>query len=201
MLTPRNPKPPTTTNQLYFKTMENWKTGIMETIKSNGSLFRFFSPPHLSTLPPFHSSARPTRAGFTLVEILVVIAIISLLAGVVLLNIAPQLGMGKQAAAQAQIQVLSSALTTYHLAHGFYPIPQQGLEALVRKPVREPIPENYPDGGYLNSRTIPLDPWKRPYIYLSPGLQNEPFEILSYGADGEPGGTGANADISSAHAD
>lgn len=152
-------------------------------------------PSDLRPLPP------PPRAGFTLVEILVVIAIMALLAGVVLLNIAPQLGMGKQAAAKAQIQVLASALTTYHMAHGAYPSPQQGLEALVQKPTREPIPANYPDGGYLNSRTLPLDPWKRPYIYLCPGRQNEPFEILSYGADGEPSGSGANADISSAHAD
>lgn len=139
-----------------------------------------------------------TAQGFTLVEVLVVIAIISLLAGVVLLNIAPQIGMGSQAAAKAQIQVLSSAVVTYRMAHGRYPTQPQGLEALVRKPEIEPIPENYPDGGYLNSRTLPLDPWKRPYIYLCPGRQREPFEIISYGADGEPGGTGANADISSA---
>ena len=142
--------------------------------------------------------ARAPRAGFTLVEILVVIAIISLLAGVVLLNIAPQMGMGSQAAGKAQIQVLSSAVTTYRMAHGRYPTQQQGLEALVQKPSQEPIPENYPDGGYLSGRVVPPDPWKRPYVYLCPGRQNEPFEILSYGADGEPGGSGANADLSSA---
>jgi general secretion pathway protein G len=130
----------------------------------------------------------------------VVIAIISLLAGVVLLNIAPQMGMGSQAAAKAQIQVLASGVNTYRLAHGRYPTQAQGLEALVRKPATDPVPQNYPDGGYLNSRTLPLDPWKRPYLYLIPGRQKEPFEILSYGADGEPGGDGANADISSADA-
>ena len=146
------------------------------------------------------SASRASRAGFTLVEILVVIAIISLLAGVVLLNTAPQLGMGKQAAAQAQIQVLSSAVTTYLMQQGRPPSQQQGLEALVRKPDQEPVPPNYPDGGYLNGRTVPLDPWKRPYIYLIPGRQNENFEILSYGADGEPGGSGANADLSSTDA-
>jgi len=134
------------------------------------------------------------------VEILVVIAIISLLAGVVLLNIAPQIGMGSQAAAKAQIQVLSSAATTYRMAHGRYPTQAQGLEALVRKPSQEPVPDNYPDGGYLNGRTVPLDPWKRSYLYLCPGRQNENFEILSYGADGEPGGEGSNADISSTDA-
>jgi general secretion pathway protein G len=149
---------------------------------------------------PLASSARHARRGFTLVEILVVIAIISLLAGVVLLNIAPQMGMGSQAAAKAQIQVLASGVNTYRLAHGRYPTQAQGLEALVRKPATDPVPQNYPDGGYLNSRTLPLDPWKRPYLYLIPGRQKEPFEILSYGADGEPGGDGANADISSADA-
>ena len=149
---------------------------------------------------PLNREPGALRAGFTLVEILVVIAIISLLAGVVLLNIAPQIGMGSQAAAKAQIQVLSSAATTYRMAHGRYPTQQQGLEALVQKPSQEPIPENYPDGGYLSGRVVPPDPWKRPYVYLIPGRQDENFEILSYGADGEPGGSGADADVSSADA-
>ena len=149
---------------------------------------------------PLNRELRALRAGFTLVEILVVIAIISLLAGVVLLNIAPQIGMGSQAAAKAQIQVLSSAATTYRMAHGRYPTQPQGLEALVQKPSQEPIPENYPDGGYLSGRVVPPDPWKRPYVYLIPGRQDENFEILSYGADGEPGGSGADADVSSADA-
>ena len=146
---------------------------------------------------PLNREPGALRAGFTLVEILVVIAIISLLAGVVLLNIAPQIGMGSQAAAKAQIQVLSSAATTYRMAHGRYPTQQQGLEALVQKPSQEPIPENYPDGGYLSGRVVPPDPWKRPYVYLIPGRSGENFEILSYGADGEPGGSGADADVSS----
>ena len=153
--------------------------------------------PEPRTLNP---EPRAFRAGFTLVEILVVIANISLLAGVVLLNVAPQMGLGSQAAAKAQIQVFSSAIDTYRMAHGRYPTQQQGLEALVRKPSQEPVPESYPDGGYLNGRNIPLDPWKRPYVYLCPGRQNEPFEILSYGADGEPGGSGGDADLSSVNA-
>ncbi len=137
------------------------------------------------------------RAGFTLVEILVVLAIISLLAGVVLVNVAPNLMMGQQATAKAQIKEFSSALETYRLAHGTYPTQQQGLAALVERPAKEPVPANYPAGGYLATRTLPPDPWKRPYLYLVPGRQNEPYEIFTYGADGEPGGTGADADISS----
>lgn len=155
----------------------------------------FRSP--ISDLRPPTSDLRPRTSGFTLVEILVVIAIISLLAGVVLLNVAPQMGMGSQAAAKSQIQVFSSALTTYRMAHGFYPTQQQGLDALVKKPIQEPVPRDYPDSGYLNGKTIPLDPWKRSYIYLIPGRQNENFEVISYGRDGEPGGSGADADISS----
>ena len=136
-------------------------------------------------------------AGFTLVEILVVLAIISLLAGVVLVNVAPNLMMGQQATAKAQIREFTGALATYQLAHGWYPTQQQGLDALVRKPTKEPVPANYPAGGYLASRTLPPDPWKRPYLYLVPGRQDEPYEIFTYGADGEPGGSGADADISS----
>lgn len=148
---------------------------------------------------PSHPSpaARKRCAAFTLVEILVVLAIISLLAGIVLVNMAPNLMMGQQATAKAQIQVLVTALSTYNAAHGVYPTQEQGLAALVQQPDREPVPQNYPAGGYLSSRTLPPDPWKRPYLYLIPGRQDEPFEIFSYGADGEPGGSGSNADISS----
>lgn len=137
-------------------------------------------------------------SGFTLVEILVVIAIISLLAGVVLINVLPNLGMGNQAAAKSQIQTLSSALTTYRIAHGRYPTQEQGLQALVEAPTRAPVPRNYPENGYLTSRTLPLDPWGRAYIYLIPGRSGEAFEIISYGSDGESGGSGEAADISSA---
>ena len=138
------------------------------------------------------------RAGFTLVEILVVVAIISLLAGVVLVNVAPGLGMGQQAAAKAQIKTFATALETYRLAHGRYPTTEQGLEALVQRPEREPVPANYPAEGYLSSRVLPQDPWKRAYLYLSPGRGGEGYEVFSLGADGEPGGSGGDADVSSA---
>ena len=139
------------------------------------------------------------NAGFTLVEMLVVLAIISLLAGVVVLNVAPQLLAGSQGKAKAQIQVFSTALNTFYAEQGRYPTQEQGLEALVQKPVRGPIPARYPANGYLSTRELPMDPWGHPYIYLIPGRQGEVFEILTYGADGEEGGTGADEDLSSAH--
>lgn len=139
---------------------------------------------------------KTSAAGFSLVEILIVVAIISLLAGVVLINVAPNIGLGKRATAESQIQAFNSACHTYRAAHGRYPTQEQGLDALVQKPTREPIPRNYPDEGYLSSKDIPLDPWDNPYIYLIPGRQGESFEIISYGRDGEPGGSGEDADIS-----
>lgn len=141
------------------------------------------------------------RDGFTLVEILVVLAIISLLAGVVVLNVAPHLNLGNQGKAKAQIQTFATALQTYRIAHGRYPTQDQGLEALVQCPTLPPVPANYPDGGYLASRELPADPWGNPYVYLVPGRLNEPFEILSFGSDAAEGGTGSAADLSSAHAD
>lgn len=141
------------------------------------------------------------ESGFTLVEILVVLAIISLLAGVVALNVAPQLNLGKEGKAKAQIQTFSTALQTYATAHGGYPTEAQGLEALVACPSVPPVPDGYPPGGYLQSRTLPRDPWGNPYVYLVPGRLGEPFEILTFGADGIEGGSGADGDISSARLD
>ena len=138
------------------------------------------------------------ESGFTLVEILVVLAIISLLAGVVALNVAPQLNLGKEGKAKAQIQTLATALQTYAMAHGAHPTEAQGLQALVERPSLPPVPDNDPSGGYLQSRTLPRDPWGNPYVYLVPGRLGEAFEIRTFGADGVEGGSGADADISSA---
>lgn len=147
------------------------------------------------------SSATVRRSGFTLVEILVVLAIISLLAGVVVINVAPHLNLGNQGKAKAQIQTFATALQTYRVAHGRYPTQDQGLDALVQCPALAPVPANYPEGGYLASRTLPPDPWGNPYLYLVPGRLGEPFEIISYGSDAAEGGSGSAADLSSAHLD
>lgn len=140
---------------------------------------------------------RPGRAGFTLVEILVVIAIMAILAGMVALNLAGRPGQAKVAAAEMQIGILKTALNVYRTDHGVLPTMQQGLEALVRKPTSPPIPENYPSEPYLDSSEVPLDPWGNPYGYLVPGRNGEPFEIISYGSDGARGGEGDAADLSS----
>jgi general secretion pathway protein G len=169
-------------------TPESWNSRTMKPDSPNAD-----TPPRPPrSCPP---SALSPRAGFTLVEILIVIGIISLLTGVVVLNLTQHVGKGSQAAAKAQIQVLSSAVQTYYAYHRQYPTQQQGLQALVQKPTLPPIPSDYPEHGYLSSRTLPLDPWGQPYLYLTPGRQKEPFEIFSYGPDREPGG---NDDVSSA---
>lgn len=134
--------------------------------------------------------------GFTLLEILVVIMIIAILAGIVGLNVARRPGEAKVTAARVQLKQLKHAVELYRLDQGRVPTTEQGLEALVSRPTREPIPANYPQEGYLESRTVPVDPWGNPYIYLSPGRRGETFEIITYGSDGEPGGADDAADLS-----
>jgi len=142
--------------------------------------------------------SRQKSGGFTLLEILVVVLIITVLATIVGVNVAREPGKARVAAATAQIQAFRTALQLYQMEQGRIPTQEQGLQALCTCPTVEPIPERYPENGYLDSRTVPLDPWGHPYVYLVPGTTGEPYEIISYGSDGEPGGTGEAADISSA---
>jgi len=137
------------------------------------------------------------KSGFTLIEILVVVLIISILAGIVGLSVLRHPGEAKVTAAKLQIKTFKSALQLYHMEQSRYPTQEQGLKALCVKPASAPIPEKYPAEGYLESAKMPKDPWSRDYIYLSPGRNQEPYEIITYGSDGEPGGTGDAADISS----
>ena len=139
----------------------------------------------------------PSRAGFTLIEILVVIMIITILAGIVGVSVLRKPGEARVAAAKMQIRQIQAAVQLYKTEQGRVPTQQQGLEALVEKPTTDPIPESYPDEGYLDTRNVPKDPWNKEYIYLAPGQHGESFEIISYGSDGEPGGEKDAADISS----
>ncbi|MBW7909000.1 MAG: type II secretion system major pseudopilin GspG [Kiritimatiellae bacterium] len=136
-------------------------------------------------------------SGFTLVELLVVIAIITILAGVVTVSLVHKPAEARVAAAKLQIKQLQTALNIYRTEQGRFPTQEQGLDALVRIPDREPIPRTYPRDGYLDGTRLPLDPWNNPFIYLTPGRSGESYEIISYGSDGEPGGTDDASDISS----
>jgi len=142
---------------------------------------------------------RKSQSGFTLIEIMVVVVIIGMLMTLVGVRIFSRLEKAKRKVAVAQIRNFMTALESYRLDNGFYPTTEQGLEALVKKPTIPPIPKNYPEGGYLTSKKIPLDPWGNPYVYFSPGLNGEEYTIESYGADGVDGGEGKGADIESWH--
>ncbi|MGI6086767.1 MAG: type II secretion system major pseudopilin GspG [Kiritimatiellia bacterium] len=137
------------------------------------------------------------RGGFSFIEVLVTIIIISILAGIVGISVLRRPDEARVAAARMQIRTFKQALQMYRMDHSVYPTQNQGLEALCKRPSSPPIPENYPEEGYLDSRKVPLDPWNNNYIYIVPGPDNTPYEIISYGADGEPGGTDEAADISS----
>lgn len=135
-------------------------------------------------------------AGFTLLEILVVIIVLGLLAGLVAPRIIGRVSEARTATARTQIELLVVALDNYHLDNGAYPTTAQGLAALHAKPNSEPVPRNW-RGPYLR-KDVPLDPWDRPYVYRNPGEQNPTgFDLLTYGRDGQPGGEGEDADVTS----
>jgi general secretion pathway protein G len=137
------------------------------------------------------------RSAFTLIELLVVVLIISILATVVGVYVLDMPGQARVSAAKAQVGAFDVALERYYVAHGGFPTEEQGLAALCREPTSSPVPENYPDSGYLKTLEIPKDQWGNEYVYSVPGPEGRPYEIVSYGADGEPGGEGTDADISS----
>jgi general secretion pathway protein G len=136
------------------------------------------------------------KKGFTLLEIIVVVFILSLLAAIVAPKIIGRTDDARIAEAKVQIKNLETALKLFKLDNGFYPSTEQGLAALLEKPTTGQIPAKYRDGGYLEQKKVPLDPWGNPYVYISPGLNGD-FDILSYGGDGKEGGEGKDADIKS----
>jgi general secretion pathway protein G len=136
------------------------------------------------------------RSGFTLIEILVVLAIIATLAALVGPSVFRNVGDSRAQAARSQIELFALALEQYRLDNHVYPVTEQGLTALRTLPATGDPPRNW-RGPYLR-RVVPDDPWKRAYIYVAPGRENpESFDLYSLGRDGRPGGEGEDADVTS----
>ena len=136
------------------------------------------------------------RGGFTLIEIMVVIVILAMLAALVGPRLMGRTDDAKVTDARVQIKNIETALKLYKLDTGSYPSTEQGLGALVAKPTVGVIPNSYKEGGYLESKKMPKDPWGNDYLYVSPGEHGD-YDLFSYGADGAKGGEGKNADITS----
>lgn len=135
-----------------------------------------------------------SRAGFTLMELLVVILIITILSTVVGVKLVGRTAEARHAAVVAQLESFKTALKMYGMDNGRLPTQQQGLLALVNPSAIEPQPRKFPQHGYLDH--IPLDPWGNDYVYLIPGANGESYEVICYGRDGEAGGEGEDADVS-----
>lgn len=136
--------------------------------------------------------ARRRAAGFTLIEIMVVIVILGVLAALVVPKVMSRPDEARIIAAKQDIAAIMQGLKLYRLDNGRYPTSEQGLQALVSKPSAEPVPQNWKGGGYLEK--LPKDPWGQPYQYLNPGVRGE-LDVFSFGADGQAGGTGNDADV------
>ncbi|MFA7553421.1 MAG: type II secretion system major pseudopilin GspG [Spongiibacteraceae bacterium] len=137
---------------------------------------------------------RSVQAGFSLIEIMVVLVIIGLLVSIVAPNVLNRADDARLQKVQADFAAIETTLKIYRLDNYNYPTSEQGLEALVEKTAIDPIPNNWKKGGYLKS--LPLDPWGRPYLYLSPAEMGEgDYDLYSLGADGVTGGEDQNKDI------
>ena len=140
------------------------------------------------------NNVKTQQSGFTLIELMVVIVILGILAGVVVPRIMDNPDKARVAKAKHDITALESALDVYRLDNFTYPTTDQGLEALVSRPSGTPEPPNWKEGGYI--KKLRKDPWGNDYLYLYPGEHGE-LDIYSLGADGAPGGDGVFADIGS----
>jgi general secretion pathway protein G len=134
------------------------------------------------------------QRGFTLIEIMVVVVIIGILGALVVPRLMDKPQQARVTAAKADLNQLMTALKVYKLDNQRYPTTEQGLKALVEKPTTGPSTSGWRSGGYIDK--LPQDPWKTPYQYLSPGVHGD-VDVFSYGADGQPGGVGDDADIGS----
>ncbi|NCQ25165.1 MAG: type II secretion system protein GspG [Rhodobacteraceae bacterium CG17_big_fil_post_rev_8_21_14_2_50_63_15] len=139
-------------------------------------------------------TARPDDAGFSLLELMVVVVIMSILALVIMPRIIDRPDQARVARVKSDLAVLSGAVKLYKLDNFRYPSTEQGLRSLVAAPTLAPVPQNYAQNGYIDR--LPVDPWGNEYQYLQPGVHDE-FDIFTLGADGVSGGSGMDADIGS----
>ncbi len=146
------------------------------------------------SMRPHAARVSKGRAGFTLIEIMVVIVILGLLAALVVPRLVGRTEEAKRTQSKVQIKSVEQALELFKLDNGFYPTTDQGLEALVAPPQSGRVPKNYRKGGYIDR--VPKDPWGNAYVYVCPGTHRD-YDISSYGADGTPGGEGEDADVNS----
>ena len=132
--------------------------------------------------------------GFTLIELMVVIVILGILAGLIIPRIMGRPEEARRMKARIQIESIETALKLYKLDNGVYPSTEQGLEALIEAPTVGQLPKAWRERGYLEKGKVPNDPWGNDYVYISPGLHHD-FDLMSYGTDGQLGGEGNDADI------
>lgn len=132
------------------------------------------------------------QSGFTLIEIMVVVIIIGLLAGIAVPTVMDRIDESRVQKVRADFKALQTALKLYKIDNFQYPTSDQGLDSLAHKPSTAPVPRNWKSSGYVE--TLPYDPWDRPYLYMSPGEGHE-YDIYTLGADGVSGGDGPNADL------
>ena len=145
----------------------------------------------MTVLPSLAARAR-RAAGFTLIELMVVLVIIGVLAALIVPNVLDRTDDARATAARTDVHNIMQALKLYKLDNQRYPTPEQGLAALVQRPTTPPVPGNWKP--YLEK--LPSDPWGQPYQYLNPGIRGE-VDVMSFGADGKSGGEGKDADIGS----
>jgi general secretion pathway protein G len=134
--------------------------------------------------------------GFTLIELMVVLVILGVLAGLIVPRMMGRTEEAKQVKTKLQIDGIEAALKLYKLDNGVYPTTEQGLQALIEAPKTGTPPKAWREGGYLEKKKVPVDGWGNPFVYIQPGTHGE-FDLSSNGADGEPGGDGKNKDINS----
>ena len=134
--------------------------------------------------------------GFTLIELMVVLVILGILAGLIVPRIMGRPEEARRTKTRMQMEGIETALKLYKLDNGNYPSTDQGLQALVEPPTTGTLPRNWREGGYLEKGKVPKDAWGNNFVYLCPGNHGE-YDLSSYGADGEPGGEGKNRDINS----